>query len=216
VSGQCRETVVDLSVCSVNEQCKSGLCEGTSISEKVCRPAAGLPNGHACNENADCLAVSYCTGDLLSSGNCAAKLANLSPCSSDGACVSGICQSTGTLKKHCRPQAGFPFNFECNSDDDCIPSQDYCEKGFCSHKLADLADCKDNDACISGDCETTGLVEQRQCKPASGFPDGNRCNDDDDCKKVLWKKTETEPKKKLKRALLCCLDVLLRLRRLHF
>ena len=192
-SGVCRTQSEDNAVCDVDAQCTSGVCELTTGTTSYCKPTGGFADGHSCISHTNCQTGSYCTGNALSSGFCQPKLDDLQPCATDGDCLSSICQLTSVDTRYCRPAQGFPLNFECNSDDDCIPSQDYCDctncavsSGFCAHKVDDLTDCSDDDACKSGDCETTGLVGDRQCKPSGGFPDNHQCNEDVDCLAVSF------------------------------
>ena len=74
------------------------------------------------------------------------------------------------------PAGGFPDTHQCNQNSDCVSSS-FCDctacgvsSGTCKKKLVDLTDCNDDEACTSGNCETIGLVGDRQCRPADGFP----------------------------------------------
>ena len=72
------------------------------------------------------------------------------------------------------------------TDADCANGL-YCDcttcgvdPGTCKPQLADLMECDDDDACTSGDCETTS-TSKRHCRPANGFPLNFQCNEDIDC-----------------------------------
>ena len=119
----------------------------------------------------DCANGLYCECAAcdVSPGTCNVQLDDLQPCSDNDACKSGDCETTSLGTRHCRPTAGFPLGFECNEDIDCDSTVGYCDctacdvsSGTCAALLADLSDCSDSDSCQSKDCETTGLVGDRQ------------------------------------------------------
>jgi hypothetical protein len=198
-SGECKKgfkadgvECTDGSFCTINDACKGGLCEGTSLkcddgnvcTDDSCDPDSGCVNS---NNTKPCDDGKLCTNDdACLDGACAGTDNPDCQCDSDAACApfddGDLCN--GTMK--CIAGA-------CQADSESVVSCDSAQAGPCEEVYCETSsgDCKikhalDGTKCDDGDkCTSEGVCADGTCiVTAIQCDDGNLCTDDG-CDKAI-------------------------------
>ncbi len=167
----------DGDLCTTNDTCSIGLCEGTFVDCSglddacnlgVCVTSTGFCEQVAVNEAGGCDDGDLCTeNDACAGGLCEGSLVDCS--SLDGMCQTGMCDG-GTGQ--CVAQLA-DDGTSCNDGDQCTDG-DECVSGSCAGTPADCSGL--DDQCNVGACN--GSTGECEAVPAN---EGQVCNDGIDC-----------------------------------
>ena len=172
--------------CTVQDQCKGGVCGGTPFAcddnnvctTDSCDPITGCANTA---NNAACDDGDVCTEqDVCASGSCQPGKTVCTVCQTDGdcnddgnPCTTPACSPSTKICGFVDVDAGTP----CTDADFCT-SASACANGFCVGTAT--IDCSDGNPCTSDGCNaTTGC--NHAALSAAPCDDGNACTNGDSC-----------------------------------
>ena len=194
----------DGSLCSLNDKCDAGACEGTPLNcddERVCTddacdPVSGcvyLPNTGDCDDGDLCTA-----GDICADGVCAGTVKPECQCTEDAdcapfddgdlcngalACIDGACAEVEDSVVICEPAADACQDVSCNSQSGECETKDALDGTSCD----DATVCTTADVCKAGacvgavvDCVDDNPCTIDGCNPETGCEFANNTLDCDD------------------------------------
>jgi hypothetical protein len=162
--------LANFSPCSAGAQCDSGSCTyvfGSATSSMLCFPR---PDGAACTSDGQCSLSCHPTARV-----CGEPLANLTPCTANEQCLSGLCDEKGSSQTLCIPLTG---GQTCTSDAQCASTSCVSVSGVKTCKGALEERCSVDAFCASGHC-VKGLCAATEPKPLEL---DEECADNEDCR----------------------------------
>ncbi len=172
--------------CTVQDQCKDGLCGGTPFAcddDNVCTTdscdpvtgCANVVNNAACDDGDACTEADACANGACQPGKVVCtKCKADGDCPDDGnACTAPICAPSTQICAFVDLDAGTP----CNDNDVCT-SASACANGACGGTAQ--VDCDDLDPCTGDSCNATTGCNHAPLSTGS-CDDGNACTQGDAC-----------------------------------
>jgi len=163
--------------CTGNEQCASGYCNGYyvgGILNKTQIPGQclnyDLKTGEVCKYSSQCLSGSC--QEVGGVKKCAVKKSGGLSCLANEDCDSGKCI---TPVNKCSP---LPLNEKCKNNEEC--SSGYCSEDICAAKKKKGDNCSKDAECISGTCQSNGVLNlNKSCQEKK--KGGGLCSNDINC-----------------------------------